>query len=335
MSLLRFPSLKPWLRVLREEDALVLEHARTSWSFDGPTATVALAELLPLLDGTRTVPEIVRLVGDEFAESIESLVFLLQEHGLLLEGPPVPDGTPAAVSESVLQLAASDPRQAPQLSPVLTRLRDAQISVVGGAVLGTTAAETLRASGFDNITRCEDIPEQAPAVGQYALVLATPASDEIDDLVRWNEVMLAGSTTWLPVLPYDGLFAAVGPLIVPWETACYRCYLSRKAAALGVPTIVDSQRKRSGIFPTGPALGTFLAALASMVVSRWVAIRDPFLPGRMLALDFGYEGPRLQGHDVLRVPRCAACSTAPGPMPLPWYDRNSAGPTEELDLGTP
>jgi bacteriocin biosynthesis cyclodehydratase domain-containing protein len=334
MSLLQFPSLKPWLRVLREEDALVLEHARTSWSFDGPTAAPVLAELLPLLDGTRTVPDIVELVGDEFADSIESLVSLLQEHDLLLEGPPVAAGTPAAVRESVLQLAASDPRPASQLSPILRRFREAHISVVGGNALGTTAVETLRASGLGNITRCDDIPE-APAAGQCTLVLVTPESDELDALDRWNEAMLATSTAWLPVLPYDGLFAAVGPLIVPWETACYRCYLSRKAAALGVPTIVASQRKRSGIVPTGPVLGTFLAALASMVVTRWVGIQDPFLAGRMLAVDFGYEGPRLESHDVLRVPRCAACSTSRGPMPLPWYDRDLAGSAEEADPGAP
>ena len=83
------PLLKPWFRRCSLPDGLVLEHGRATVRFRGAAATRLLPLLVPLLDGGRTVPEIVAAVGAAVEPATRNALGLLARHGLLADGPAV------------------------------------------------------------------------------------------------------------------------------------------------------------------------------------------------------------------------------------------------------
>jgi bacteriocin biosynthesis cyclodehydratase domain-containing protein len=150
-------------------------------------------------------------------------------------------------------------------------------------------------------------------------VIAAPAPPELACLESWNERALAAGTPWLQVLPYDGRFAAVGPLFVPHQTCCSTCYRLRRRANVPYPDEFDAVEAASIAARVPPSVDAIVAGLAATLALRWLVIRDHALPGSFYALELGLVFS-LQRHIVHRVPRCPACSgldeVAP---PLPWY----------------
>src|SRR5204862_290297 len=62
--------------------------------------------------------------------------------------------------------------------------------------------------------------------------VVVPGNDEIAALSRWNQCALDVGQPWLLTLPFDGRFAAVGPLFLPGDTCCYECFRLRRLAGL-------------------------------------------------------------------------------------------------------
>lgn len=326
MPIPELPLLKPWLRLVGGESQVVFEHAHTSWVLEGAGATVLMPVLVPLLDGTRTVPEIISAVGEDFAPAVENALSILAGHWLLTDGPPLPDETPATLAETVWQLASTD--SSPTRSPfeILSNLTAAAVHVVGSARVSSMIVDLLRDSGVKGVAH---EPSITFADAECNLLIATPSAEELPQLAELNQAALDQAVAWLPVLPFDGRFAGIGPLIVPWETCCYSCYLARRAAAShyadtsGMPELIPAS------LPTGPIVYGALASLAAIVAIRWLGLSDPFLPGRLHTFEF-HDALQLRVHDVLRVPRCEACSLAARtPMPFPWHEPTAA-PRSEL-----
>ena len=74
------------------------------------------------------------------------------------------------------------------------------------------------------------------------LAVVAPSGDEMPLLPDWNVRALETGTAWLQVLPFDGSLAAVGPIYVPHESACYECYRLRRSANIG--PVPDTGRGR-------------------------------------------------------------------------------------------
>jgi bacteriocin biosynthesis cyclodehydratase domain-containing protein len=177
-------------------------------------------------------------------------------------------------------------------------------------------ARLLRMSGVEDL---EHRPVAGSADGERLAIVA-PDAAELPSLSDWNEAALAARAPWLVVLPFDGRFAAVGPLFVPGETACYECYRIRRASNLAYPEefwlLEQSRRPR----PVAPALVSAVAGVAALVAMRWLVDRDAALPGLLAALEPG-GFPTLSTHHVYRVPRCPACSeTERVALAAPWFD---------------
>jgi bacteriocin biosynthesis cyclodehydratase domain-containing protein len=130
-------------------------------------------------------------------------------------------------------------------------------------------------------------------------VVAAPSGDELHRLVEWNERALESGTEWMQVLPFDGRFAAVGPVFVPGETACHECFLVRRDA-----TISTSRDRTRGEYLSSPAIDSVLAGLAAHMALRHVTVGEA---GSLLAVELAPE-IRCTRHFVYRVPRCTACS---------------------------
>ncbi len=126
------------------------------------------------------------------------------------------------------------------------------------------------------------------------------------------------------MLPFDGRFAAAGPLVVPRETCCYECLLLRRGANLDYGDDLPEIETAPVAASAGAALDLLVAAVASHLAIRWVIGRDTTVAGVLHAVEATPELALTQ-HAVIRVPRCPACSSvetfAP---PLPWHTAEAA-----------
>lgn len=303
------PLLKPWYRIARGDDNVVLEYGQAALVFEGAAASRLLPALLPLLDGERTFDEIVAELGTAAAPAVEHAVGLLARRGLLTD-PPGDDAR--GVREAFEFLAASSPRR-PTVGAVARDLEAVSIGVRGVGRTADDVARLLVASGVGEIRRGDGAADASD------LVVAAPAARAVGELEEWSRRALELRVPWLQVLPYDGRYVALGPLFVPHETCCYECFRIRRASNSPYREAFWPLEEDRRARPSGPFLACAAAALAAALALRWVLERDPSLPGVLYALEFG-EQLRLTQHHVYRVPRCASCSPAVGASPQPWFD---------------
>lgn len=303
----RLPLLKPWYRLLETPDGLLMEHGRSTVCFGGAASTQLLPALLPLLDGSRTVDEIVDALGRPVEAAVENALGLLTRHGLLTEGPGPGAAPPSRVERTALFLA-----QAAPLPPARIRdeLETARVLLEGDRELAAATSRLLRRSGVSCVS--------SESAATFFATAATRAGDPLLD--RRNAHVLEHGTPWLPFGCFDGAAATVGPLVVPGETACYRCFVLRRDASSGCTPELVSLRPVAVRAPIAPTLVAAVAAIAAERILRWLGLADPRLPGTVATMTVA---PRLELADeaVLRAPRCPACSGtgASGP-PLPWHE---------------
>lgn len=302
------PLLKPWYRLVATPEGILIEHGRSTVSFGGAAATRLLPALLPLLDGERTVDEIVDLVGRRAEPAVDNALTLLTRHGLLTDGPPLGPDLATGLRRTATYLAQSAPDPPARIAE---RLATSRVLLEGDDELVAAVARLLRRSG---ITRARSTDEEPTFVATAAAVAGDPL------LERRNALALDAGTNWLPYGCFDGRSATVGPLIVPRETACYRCLVLRRDASTACAAELRSLRSVPLTATAGPVLVTLVAAIAAERIVRWLGVRDPALPGAVVAVEVA---PELVASDelLLRVPRCPACSglTEAG-QPVPWHE---------------
>lgn len=307
----RQPLLAPWWRVVEAGDRLLFEHAGEVVELNGKAVRALLPALVPLLDGAHTVREIVGNLGEAVEVPILNALELLDRHGLLVDGPPVEDGDDAA--SYVAAVCSTAPARA------RAELERSRVAVLASSSSGgSEVVRLLESAGVaTTVTGLCDAPEAAD------LIVALPASEDVERLHAVNERRLLDRIPWLAVLPSDGRFVGVGPLYVPGQTACHACYRLRRGATSGYEEDFPLLETRPVRAPLPPGAGTVAAGLAVLVCLRWLGARDPRLPGVMYALEL-HGTLDLTRHRVLRVPRCPACGTRT-PPPSPWFRELDAG----------
>lgn len=305
-SIPRLPLLKPWYRLAATPEGVLLEHGRSTVSFGGAAASRLLPALLPLLDGERTVDEIVGLIGRPAEPAVDNALRLLTEHGLLTDGPSLPRDLPPGQRRTTLYLSqsASDPP-----ARIAERLAGARVLLEGDDELAAAVARLLRRCGV------------ARATGDDPTFVATAAAVEGDPVLeRRNTLALDTRIEWLPYGCFDGRTATIGPLVVPRETACYGCLVLRRDGSSACVAELGSLRSVPLAATNGPALVALVAAVAAERIIRWIGLRDPALPGTVVSVE---TAPELAVSDelLLRVPRCPACSgLAAVGRPVPWHE---------------
>jgi bacteriocin biosynthesis cyclodehydratase domain-containing protein len=313
-----FPYLAPWYRVARAPGKVVLEYGQRIVCLEGDAAERLVPVLLPLLDGTRTVDEIVRVLGRPARRAIEQAIAELGAHGLLIDGPPVDPAEARPVADTAQLLVALRPG-CPSPAATVESIRGCSVAVSGDAPAGVEAARLLRASG------AEVEWADGPAVGAD-LTICAPAPTQLAELRGWNDRALAVPTPWLQLLPFDGRYAAVGPLYLPGDTCCYECFRLRRAANIDageeLPLLDDADAHR----PSAPAVAAVAGAIAAELALGWLVHGDHYAPAAFYALAL-VPTISLTVHHVHRVPRCPACSgLAEVAAPLPWHKEIAVAP---------
>lgn len=310
------PLLKPWYRLAVVEEGILLEHGRTVVAFGGAAARTLLPALLPLLDGTRTVAEVVDVVGEKVAAAVEQALQVLADNELLAEGPRL--GEEAGTRQTVVESLAATAATGTTMVELAERLAAARIHVVGRGPLADPLARLLHLSGIDAVTRTSE-PGDA---GDLVVVAAAPTEGALNE--AQNRRALLRGDTWIPIGEYDGRTLAIGPLIVPHESACHLCLQLRRESTSGCAQDLVQLRAVPAAAVPRPAALAVAAALAAEVVVRWVATGDPSLPGTVFTLETVPQF-RVESHLVLRVPRCSACSpTAATILRSPWHEARVA-----------
>lgn len=299
------PLLAPWFRRARDGGRLLLGYGHALVALDGAAVHALVPRLLRLLDGTRTVEALVGELGERARPAVLGAIRALAEAGVVVEGPS--PSSPAALHY------AADSGVPPHESAA--RIEGAAVAVVGSSVAAGLLPRLLLQSGVRVVDGASW--SAAPPVD---VALVAPAPFELPLLGAWNRRLLETDTPWLQVLPYDGRLAAIGPLVLPGDTACHECFRRRRLANEDDPEARAVLDAAPAGYPEPPALAAALAGLAATLALDWIATRDPSLPGALFVLELE-EGLRVTRHHVYRVPRCAACSPSRRlPAPMPWVE---------------
>ena len=307
------PGLSPWCRLVCDGDRYLIELGGTVVTFEGRAAGAFLPRLLPLLDGTRTIDELIDELGTPVAPAIEHAVSLLNENRLLVDGrhdtDPANGTVTAAAAYAVAVTAVRSEETAARA------LSEAHVTIMGSGHGTAPLADQLGAMGIGSVERVGFGTEPA----QNAFVVAVPASDELPRLSDVNALGLRTGSPWMQVLPFDGRFVVAGPLFLPGSSACHACYVLRRGACSGFEDDFDLVRSLPSTATTPAPLLSLVAGLAAIMALRWITANDPTLPGRFYALE-SRSILRLTHNHVLRVPRCRACGVPEGAVPSPWFD---------------
>jgi ribosomal protein S12 methylthiotransferase accessory factor len=150
MSKLR---LSPSSTVTPTAAGVVLRSDLGVFQLEGPDVRVFLTRLLPLLDGSRDLETLAGALPDYSRASVEGLLGLLQQKGLL-EGVPEEEGAAAAGWQAQERFFRGW-NLPPQAG--LERLRRARVLVAGLEPWGAVAACELAASGIGALHLLDDL----------------------------------------------------------------------------------------------------------------------------------------------------------------------------------
>lgn len=315
------PCLKPWYRLAQANGRLILEYGQDKVVFEGKAVSSLFPVLLPLVDGTRSVEEISRSLGEGAGPAVGKALKTLASQGLLTDGPAAAAEMPAPAAQTAQFLAATGPqdRSVAEAGKAL----DAAVAVVGTGALAEESARQLRKCGLGELALLEWTAGPAELEG-LDLAIAAPDPGELPELAAWNRTALRARQAWLQVLPFDGRVGTVGPLYVPDETCCYECYRRRRRANLRWSEADDQALEESpASYPAPPALRDMLASAAALVALDWLyqgegGAAATVWAGSVSVLRWG-AGIEVSRHQVYRVPRCPECFADDLGTASPWH----------------
>lgn len=299
---------------------LLLGWGRSVSSIEG-AAEGAASSLAAALDGTRGLDEIVEAIGPENEPLLRDLLKLLGASGVLTDLGADWSRLPAGERGAAAHIASvSDDRLTP--GQAREAIDSARVAVVeGDPGLTEIIVSGLRSSGVKTVV-CIDDPDAAGTLDEpIDLYLVLARTDADAGLLRWNERALTSSVTWMPVVPYDGIAATVGPIMIPTQTCCYRCVILRRIANSANPNVMSLVQAWHSRAPTAPAVDSIVGGVAVDVATKWIGLRSADLIATTALISLG-RMPEVSVARVYRVPRCPACaSTSAARRPIQaWHD---------------
>jgi hypothetical protein len=258
-----------------------------TFQITGADAGTFLTKLAPLLDGSRDRDAISAALAEYSSASVERFLDMLDVRGLIEEVPSHDHTEHGRGQLEFFQRWSADGPGA------WTRLAEARVLVAGAEPWGEVAARELAASGIGEIDRFEGTVREP----ERSLVVAAVCSDdgaEIERIAR--SAHRAGVRTLWSHL--EGSSAVLGPLTVPFRTACRVCAESSAVnPRLGAP---PAEGPRAAIMARH--LGHLVALEVLAIVSGYAETR---LGGRALIQDLTTFETTLA--TLVRLPWCRVC----------------------------
>lgn len=342
------PRVRPFFHVVPFSDGRVqLRSAYRALVISGAGAPELIRLLFPLLDGTRTQDEIVAACSGHAPDAVRHALAVLQEKAVLEDAADIDDAVlspadRAAFAEQVRLFSSfvGNPARCQ------AGLQVKRVTLVGLTPLGVATARQLADCGVGSLQLVPTSPSEAAAgsalvdesngSGSHCLVhLAPPAGDAIESSLSAacagahlvvvpndgpgpgvnrmvNDVCLSLKVPWLPVVLF-GNDVAIGPLVVPGESACFTCYELRMKGNLVFAEEYlafeehllrgDGSRVSQGALNVYPGVVAGLAAIEA--VKFLTKFTYPLAFGRLIR--FNFVNYQFIVHPVLRLPRCPRC----------------------------
>jgi len=323
----RKPRLAPWVTLVDLGDnRMQLRGAEFSLTLQHPLFIETFQSVHTLLDGQRTVDEIVASRDPKYLPTtITFLLKMLRANGILQEGvvSPSPPLTPENLkeNENLVQFFSHF-----VLDPVgtLALLHQARVALIGSDSIKNRIQQGLLGMGFGSLLEIEGLSKKTAydpsqlhkeVIGQLEEVdflIACQDSTDYRFFQTLNAVCLETQTRWMHVSIF-GTKGLMGPTIIPHQSACYVCYDKRVASnsselqgylAYQKQSIAANGSKNEGF------LNPLWSTLAEQVTLEVARIISGFAPPKTIGRMYEFEAttPLVDGHDVLRLPRCPACN---------------------------
>jgi bacteriocin biosynthesis cyclodehydratase domain-containing protein len=267
------------------------------------------ARLAPLLDGARTVPEMLEaLAATDSPMAVFGALDRLRAEGLIAEAPPSPSpDAPSPDAPSPAQAAFWEGRGLdPDAAAARLAATPVQVEAVSAAPGAARRLEDLLTSDGVRID---------PG---GALVLALIDDPLAPVAAAFNARARAEGTSWLPVrLEPDAV--TLGPFLGPDAPSCWECLRRRaaahdKLAASGAPETARPRVVQDGR-GAPPSAESAALALAATEIGRWLA-GDPDLDLDETLLRRDVLSGGRERHVLVPHPACPACAARrPAPPP--------------------
>ena len=298
-------------RLFETDDAVhVFDGRRLVTMSASPQVRAMVGSVAAKLDGRHGADDVAAATGLDH-DVVTDVIAALQGAGLATNDEPQPV---AAASRASAELAASFDALDGALTRATECIGSRRVCILGNAA--NELGDVLGRSGVDTaIIEPADVGELDPS---QDMAVALPAVDGTSPaLMRVNAIALDAGLTWLPVGGFDGWSTTVGPLVMPGESACAQCLLTRRGSNTEFSRLSDQ------IFlalpgPAQPAAVRFWTlAFAAQIALRWATGTELDLVGTAFTLNAA--DLTVRSARVFRVPRCAACHSPDWvPAAAPW-----------------
>ena len=318
------PRLAPWITLVDlGDDRLQLRGAEYSFTLQHPLFIEIFQVVHPLLDGQRTVEEIVSSRDPKYLPTtITFLLKMLRANGALQEGVVSP---PPPLTSEFLKKHESQVQFLSHfvLDPVgtLAQLHQVRVALIGSDSIRKRIQQSLLSMGFSSPTEIEEPSKkvefdpsllQKEVIGQLKEVDFLIACQDTTDFQFFeaiNRACLETQTRWMHV-SISGTRGILGPTIIPRQTACYTCYDKRLASNILELQDHLAYQKQTELSKSEGFLSPLWSTLAEQVSLEMARIISGFAPSQTFGrlYEFDATSPMVENHDVLRLPRCPSCN---------------------------
>ncbi len=318
ISLPEKPCLAPWVSfIYLGDDRLQFRGSNFAFTLNHALLIGAFFKVRDLLDGCHKVEEIASSGGEAyFPTTITFLLKMLRAHGVLHEFHSTFLSTENSLEKrQVLFLShlLQDPGYANNA------FSSSRIGLIGEGPLAEEIELSLTSMGIKKLSRFTLADwKNDPKTGKLEFIVASRESPSFSFFEEINAKCLKAGIRWMHVA-LEGAMAYIGPTIVPYQTACYKC-LSTRIETL-VPDLEshlafkkehNERPKDEGYFSP---LGRIISSHVAMELTRiFMGYSPPKTFGRYYKLDTDDMVP--SQHNVLRFPRCSACYNKKSPMDI-------------------
>jgi thiazole/oxazole-forming peptide maturase SagC family component len=330
-------------------EGVILKRGRTAIKVNGEEAGRVLRTILSAANKGVSREQILDQFVAEERETVEALVNHLIGRSILISEDNSGEGP---VAESPLDVFYW--QFGTQTKQIRERMNAQRIKLFGVNYISLQMAAGLRASGADSF-EIVDVPLLRNAAlfgprGELKLstervvpfdehmdpdsldcMVATSDMGGVEQLRAWNEFAVLHRLHFLPVLLQD-LVGYVGPVVVPGETPCYECVVSRQNAHL-----MDYQSRRAleaafvqdqAVGGFHPSIASILGDIAALELTKFFGLGGAMARPGML-IEVNILGSEMKSRRVLRLPRCPVCSRLNRVSPTAFTRGWLAGPKGE------
>ncbi|MGK7953615.1 MAG: TOMM precursor leader peptide-binding protein [Xenococcaceae cyanobacterium] len=252
-------------------------------------------KLVPLINGDRSVDDLVAILGDRVSVAeIYYALMLMEQKGYIVENTEIVSPEVEAFWD-FLSVDASEAHQ---------RLQSTGVSITALSNIPTQPLSTA----------LQQLNIQAVPSGEIEIVLT-------DDYLRIeleqiNHKALESRRPWMLVKPV-GKIIWIGPIFYPGKTGCWQCLAQRLQANRPLENFIRERKTVSNLATTSRAAlpSTMQTAinLAATEIAKWlVQSSDRRLEGKIATFDT--ISWQIKEHTLTKRPQCPACGNPEHPF---------------------